>query len=112
MPATASPAAWSRNKTSSPSKGRSARKARRVEVALSGGADSLALAACAAFVGARAGWLTGAVVVDHGLQPGSAEVAARAAEQAPHPGLGPAQAAAAKAAGVCCPSERWGRTVL
>jgi len=54
----------------------------RVEVALSGGADSLALAACLAFVAPRAGWLAGAVVVDHGLQAGSDEVAARAAEQA------------------------------
>ncbi len=49
-----------------------------VAVALSGGADSLALtAAVAAEVpGARA------LVVDHGLQRGSADVAARAAEQA------------------------------
>ncbi len=46
-----------------------------VLVACSGGADSLALAACAAFVGPRAGLRTGAVVVDHGLQPGSSEVA-------------------------------------
>jgi tRNA(Ile)-lysidine synthase len=59
----------------------------RVEVALSGGADSLALAACLAFVAPRDGWLAGAVVVDHGLQPGSAEVAARAAEQAGTLGL-------------------------
>jgi tRNA(Ile)-lysidine synthase len=54
----------------------------RVEVALSGGADSLALAACLAFVAPREGWMAGAVVVDHGLQPGSAEVAERAAVQA------------------------------
>ena len=54
----------------------------RVDVALSGGADSLALAACLAFVAPRAGWLAGAVVVDHGLQAGSDEIAARAAEQA------------------------------
>src|SRR5688500_399273 len=59
----------------------------RVEVALSGGADSLALAACLAFVAAREGWMAGAVVVDHGLQPGSAEVAERAAEQARTLGL-------------------------
>ena len=59
----------------------------RVEVALSGGADSLALAACLAFVAPREGWMAGAVVVDHGLQPGSAEVAARAAEQARTLGL-------------------------
>lgn len=36
----------------------------------------MALAAAAAFEGRRAGWLVGAVVVDHGLQPGSSEVAA------------------------------------
>ena len=59
----------------------------RVEVALSGGADSLALAACLAFVAPRDGWMAGAVVIDHGLQPGSAEVAARAAEQAETLGL-------------------------
>ncbi|MFD1722838.1 tRNA(Ile)-lysidine synthetase, partial [Amnibacterium endophyticum] len=42
-------------------------------VALSGGPDSLALAAGAAFEGPRAGRRIGAVVVDHGLQAGSAE---------------------------------------
>jgi tRNA(Ile)-lysidine synthase len=59
----------------------------RVEVALSGGADSLALAACLAFVAARDGWMAGAVVIDHGLQPESAEVATRAADQARTLGL-------------------------
>ncbi len=59
----------------------------RVEVALSGGADSLAVAACLAFVASRDGLMAGAVVVDHGLQPGSAEVAARAAAQARTLGL-------------------------
>jgi tRNA(Ile)-lysidine synthase len=59
----------------------------RVDVALSGGADSLALAACLSFVAPQAGWMAGAVVVDHGLQPGSADVAARAAEQATALGL-------------------------
>ncbi len=59
----------------------------RVDVALSGGADSLALAACLSFVAPQAGWMAGAVVVDHGLQPGSADVAARAAEQASTLGL-------------------------
>ena len=48
-----------------------------VAAAVSGGADSLALAAALAFE--RPGAV--ALVVDHGLQPGSAEVAARAAEQ-------------------------------
>ncbi|MEX2292123.1 MAG: tRNA lysidine(34) synthetase TilS [Mycobacteriales bacterium] len=48
-----------------------------VAAAVSGGADSLALAAALAFE--RPGSL--ALVVDHGLQTGSAAVAARAAEQ-------------------------------
>ena len=59
----------------------------RVEVALSGGADSLALAACLAFVGPKAGWDCTAVVVDHRLQENSAEVAAAAAQQASALGL-------------------------
>lgn len=50
-----------------------------VLVACSGGPDSLALAAGLAFVGPRAGLPAGAVVVDHGLQAGSDEVAVRAA---------------------------------
>ncbi len=54
----------------------------RVIVALSGGADSLALTAAAVVVGAELGLLCEAVVIDHQLQAGSAEVAARAAEQA------------------------------
>ena len=39
-----------------------------VLVALSGGPDSLALAAGLAFEAPRAGLLAGAVIVDHGLQ--------------------------------------------
>lgn len=50
-----------------------------VLVACSGGADSLALAAATAFEAQAAGVGAGAVVVDHGLQPDSAQVAARAA---------------------------------
>ena len=46
---------------------------RLVLVACSGGADSLALAAAVAFETPRAGLRAGAVTVDHGLQPGSAE---------------------------------------
>lgn len=50
-----------------------------VLVACSGGPDSLALAAAAAFVGPRAGWVAGAIVIDHQLQPNSAEIAGWAA---------------------------------
>ncbi|HEX4402035.1 MAG TPA: tRNA lysidine(34) synthetase TilS [Galbitalea sp.] len=60
-----------------------------VLVALSGGPDSLALAAATAFEAARAGIRAGAVVVDHGLQSGSADVAARAANKARSLGLDP-----------------------
>ena len=71
-----------------------------VLVACSGGADSLALAAGTAFVvgraarrAAEAGGVpplrAGAVVVDHGLQEGSAAVAARAAAQCRDLGLDP-----------------------
>lgn len=60
-----------------------------VLVALSGGPDSLALAAAVAFEAPRAGLRAGAVVVDHGLQNGSADVAARAAQQARDLGLAP-----------------------
>lgn len=60
-----------------------------VLVALSGGADSLALAAATAFEAPRAGVRAGAVVVDHALQPGSAGVAERAASQARDLGLEP-----------------------
>ncbi len=61
----------------------------QVLVACSGGADSLALAAAAAFEGPRTGVRIGAVIVDHGLQDGSAEVAARAADQCRALGLDP-----------------------
>jgi len=45
----------------------------RLLVAVSGGADSLALAAATAWVAPRLGLSAGAVTVDHGLQPGSAD---------------------------------------
>jgi tRNA(Ile)-lysidine synthase len=60
-----------------------------VLVALSGGPDSLALAAATAFEAPRAGLRAGAVIVDHGLQEGSADVAANAARQAADLGLDP-----------------------
>ena len=49
-------------------------------IAVSGGADSLALAWAAAFVLPKLGYTLEAVVVDHGLQEGSAEVAAQAVQ--------------------------------
>ena len=60
-----------------------------VLVALSGGPDSLALAAATAFEASRAGIRAGAVIVDHGLQEGSDAVAGRAAGQARALGLDP-----------------------
>ena len=60
-----------------------------VLVALSGGADSLALAIATAFEAPRTGFRAGAIVVDHGLQAGSAEVAARASAAARELGLNP-----------------------
>jgi len=57
-----------------------------VLVALSGGPDSLALAAATAF---EAAGRAGAVIVDHGLQAGSAEVASQAATAARDLGLDP-----------------------
>lgn len=58
-----------------------------VVVGLSGGADSLALAAAVAFEAPKAGLRALAVVVDHGLQPGSAAIAAAAADSARTLGL-------------------------
>jgi tRNA(Ile)-lysidine synthase len=60
-----------------------------VFVALSGGPDSLALAAAAAFEAPRAGLRAGAIIIDHGLQQGSADVAAQAAASATELGLEP-----------------------
>ncbi len=60
-----------------------------VIVALSGGADSLALAAATAFEAPRLGLRVASVTVDHGLQPGSAEVADQAARQASALGIDP-----------------------
>ncbi len=62
-----------------------------VIVACSGGADSLALAAAAAFVGPRLDRKVGLVTVDHGLQPGSAERAASVAAFGHSLGLSPVE---------------------
>lgn len=58
-----------------------------VVVAVSGGADSLALAAATAFEAAKRGVRATAVTVDHGLQDGSADVAAETARIARRLGL-------------------------
>ena len=60
-----------------------------VLVALSGGPDSLALAVALGFEQGKCGVRAGAVIVDHGLQEDSAEIAERAAEQARSAGLNP-----------------------
>jgi tRNA(Ile)-lysidine synthase len=62
-------------------------------VACSGGADSLALAAAAAFAGPRIGWRIGLITVDHGLQPGSASRAEAVASWARSAGLDPVSVA-------------------
>ncbi|WP_309127418.1 tRNA lysidine(34) synthetase TilS [Microbacterium sp.] len=56
--------------------------ASRIVVALSGGADSLALTAAAVFEAGKSGSNVLAAIVDHGLQPESDAVAQRAADQA------------------------------
>ena len=60
-----------------------------VLVALSGGPDSLALAVALGFEQGKCGVRAGAVIVDHGLQEDSAQIAERAAEQARTAGLNP-----------------------
>ena len=65
-----------------------------VLAACSGGADSLALAAAAAFVAPRLGLRAGGVTVDHGLQPGSGERAASVAALLSKLGLDPVRSAA------------------
>jgi tRNA(Ile)-lysidine synthase len=70
-----------------------------VLVACSGGADSLALAAAAAFVAPRAGLQCGLVTVDHRLQPGSADRAEAVAKWAEALGLHPVVATRVEVAG-------------
>lgn len=70
-----------------------------VLAACSGGADSLAMAAALAFEAPRLGLRAGAVTVDHGLQPGSAEQAARVAATLRGLGLDPVHSLRAEVAG-------------
>jgi tRNA(Ile)-lysidine synthase len=65
-----------------------------VLVACSGGADSLALAAAAAFVAPRLSLRAGGVTVDHGLQPGSGERAVNVAALLGKLGLDPVRSVA------------------
>ena len=60
-----------------------------VLLACSGGADSVALAVAVSREAARAGWRAGAVIVDHGLQEGSAGRSAALADQLTALGLAP-----------------------
>ena len=61
-----------------------------VLAAVSGGADSLALAAALAWVGPKLDLGVGALTVDHGLQDGSAQRASLVAKQCVELGLAPA----------------------
>lgn len=70
-----------------------------VLVAVSGGADSLALAAAAAFVCAQQGLRGGAALIDHRLQPGSSDIAVRAAEQVRGLGFDPVEVIAVDVGG-------------
>jgi tRNA(Ile)-lysidine synthase len=64
-----------------------------VLVACSGGPDSLALAAAVAFEAPRAGIAAGAVIVEHGIQEITREVAAKTAEVLKSLGLDPVRVA-------------------
>ncbi|MBS6947195.1 MAG: tRNA lysidine(34) synthetase TilS [Bifidobacterium scardovii] len=70
-----------------------------VLVACSGGRDSMALAALAATVCATLGVRCGAAVIDHGMQPGSADVAERAARRCRALGLDPVTVRAVEVTG-------------
>ena len=69
-----------------------------VLAACSGGADSLALAAALAFEAPKVGLRAGGIVIDHGLQPGSAEVAAKVTGVIAGLGLEPALSVAVSVA--------------
>src|SRR5258705_5030037 len=69
-----------------------------VPAACCGGPASLAMAAALAFEAPRLGLRAGAVTVDHGLQPGSAEQAARVAATLGELGLEPVHSLRAEVA--------------
>src|SRR5450755_403983 len=79
-----------------------------VLTACSGGADSLALAAAAAFEATRAGLRAGGVTVDHGLQPGSAGQARSVTQALAAQGLDPVLSFAAVVAARGAPAGRTG----
>lgn len=68
-------------------------------VGVSGGADSMALMAAAAFAAPRQGYRVGAILVDHGLQPQSATAAERAAAVCRETGLDPVEILPVQVAG-------------
>lgn len=70
-----------------------------VLVACSGGPDSVALAAAVAYAAPRLGLRAGAVVVDHGLQPATVEVATRTADWLRGLGLAPVELVAVQVDG-------------
>jgi tRNA(Ile)-lysidine synthase len=76
-----------------------AERAGLVLVACSGGADSVALAAAAAFEAPRLGLRVGGVTIDHGLQAGSAARAVAVADLLVGLGLDPVEAVAVDVAG-------------
>lgn len=71
----------------------------RVLVACSGGPDSLALAAATGWAAQRLGLFAGAVIVDHQLQEGSAQIAAWAAKVCERLSLSPASVVAVRVDG-------------
>jgi tRNA(Ile)-lysidine synthase len=81
-----------------------------VLVACSGGADSLALAAAAAFVSHRLGLTAGLVTVDHCLQTGSADRAAEVVAWAHAAGFAPAELATVDVTGLPGGPEAAART--
>jgi tRNA(Ile)-lysidine synthase len=81
-----------------------------VAVAVSGGADSLALAAATTHVASRLDVTVHGLIVDHQLQPGSAEVAANAAKQLHGMGIDDVQVLTVSVAGSGGPEAAARRT--